>query len=238
MGLMLMDAADGGEGAGGGGGGGGDGKGGKAGEGKDGEGNAAGNITLSKEQFDALMAKIDGKAAPKKEGDGDLANIAANAEKKKQEDAAKQKSLETALKFNLGSSDWLKNNTSLLPKSIEGVLKAAEGENYADAMEKAGALKAGIIKEFFAVKENLDFLTDHQKAAVEEFNKLTNNVRQERAPQIFSDIFEPTLEMVRKIKKAEALKKGEATSTDAASAYEKRMIELSQKHYLGEKKNA
>lgn len=236
--MILMDKA--GEGGGGGGAGGGEGK-------KEGEGGAgAGNVTLTKEQFDALMAKIDGKGAnppPKKEGEkpdenDDLATKTEKERKAKEEKAKGEKALEAAITFSAGAKEFLKNNASLLPKTVEQIFAQADKENYAGAIEKSNAIKVGLIKEFFNLQANLDLLTSTQKSALEDFNKLTNTGKQEQAQQIYDSIFEPALESLRRVKKAESLQKGMAQNDGNQDEYEKKMIELSRKHYLGETKNA
>lgn len=229
---LLMDkAGDGGTA----GGGAGDGKGAK--EGGDGGSNT---VTLTKEQFDALQARIEkleskakGVAGGTNDDDPDLEDRArkereANAKKK-----GDQKALEAALRFSLQAENFLKQNASLLPKDAADIFKAADKENFEDAVAKDRAIKSGLIKSFFQVQSNLDLLTAYQKSTIEEWLNMTNNGRQERAGEIWESIFEPTLEMLRKIKKAEALNKGFGTGDD--NAYKAKLEKLARQHYLGER---
>lgn len=182
----------------------------------------------------ALKAKGDPNPNPKPD-DKSLSEKAEAERKAKEAKDLESKSLEAALKFNLGSKDFVKNNASLLPQNIQGIFDAAEKENYASAVQKANAIKVGIVSEFFAQQGNLDLLTDHQKQSLEDFKKLTKDVKEERVQGIFDSIFEPTLETLRKVKKAEALQKGLATPSDAQDAYKQRLMAGSRKHHLGEK---
>lgn len=165
-------------------------------------------------------------------------------EKARKEREAKEKSqadskvLEAALKFSLGAKEWLKTNASLLPKDVAGIFEAAEKENYTSAIEKDGAIKAALIKSFFDVQANLDLLTTTQKTGLEDWLKLTKNGRQDQAQKVYDSIFEPTLEMLKRIKKAEQLNTGGKEQTDGEKALAERMMNLSKKHYLGEKANA
>lgn len=182
--------------------------------------------------------KPDPKPEPKPDPKPDDKSLAEKAEAERKAKEAKDlesKSLEAALKFNLGSKDFVKNNASLLPQNIQGIFDAAEKENYGSAVQKANAIKVGIVSEFFALQANLDLLTEHQKQSLEDFKKLTKDVKEERVQGIFDSIFEPTLETLRKVKKAEALQKGLATPSDAQDAYKQRLMTGSRKHHLGEK---
>lgn len=181
--------------------------------------------------------KPDPKPEPKPDPKPDDKSLAEKAEAERKAKEAKDlesKSLEAALKFNLGSKDFVKNNASLLPQNIQGIFDAAEKENYGSAVQKANAIKVGIVSEFFALQANLDLLTEHQKQSLEDFKKLTKDVKEERVQGIFDSIFEPTLETLRKVKKAEALQKGLATPSDAQDAYKQRLMTGSRKHHLGE----
>lgn len=196
-----------------------------------------GNVVLSQAQFDALMAKFNGtpaKVEPPPEPK-DLAEKARLEREALEKKAGDTKSLQSALEFSIKAADWIKTNASLLPKGVEGIFAQADKENYADAIEKSSAIKAGIVSEFFAVQSNLDLLTPSQKTLLDEFVKLTKNVKQERAPAIFDTIFEPTFEMLKRIKKAEQIQKGHGDSNDTQSAHKQKMMALAKKTYLGEK---
>lgn len=183
----------------------------------------------------ALEAKNNPTPPPEpKKDDPTLADKARQEREEKEKAQAAEKKLESALKFTLGSADFLKTNASLLPKTIEGIFSQAEKENYGSPIEKANAIKAGIVSEFFAVQSNLDLLTDSQKIALAEFKALTKNDKQERVQHVFDNIFEPTFESLKRIKKAEHLSKGLGDPNDTLAAYNNKMIAVSRKHHLRE----
>jgi hypothetical protein len=196
-------------------------------------------IDLLKAQNVDLMAKLEKLISKPKDDalDEDL-----NQKAKKQRDAddkkaGDHKALEAALRFSLKSDEFLKTNAALLPKDVSDIFKAAEKENYSSAIEKDAAVKAGIIQSFFSVQANLDLLTPGVKNELEEYLKLTKTGKQEKAQQIYNMIFEPAFEMLKRVKKAEALQKGFGNPSDTESAYKQKLVNLSRKHYLGEKTN-
>lgn len=196
------------------------------------------DISALQKQNEALLARLDAlekRNAPPKDEDPDLAEKARLALMDSEKKAVYEKSLESALNFNLSSKDFLKQNQSLVPKTIEGVFTQAEKEKYDSSIEKANAIKAGIVSEFFAVQSNLDLLTPSQKNQLEEFLKLTKNGKQERVENVYSMIFEPALETLRKIERAKQVATGVKDQTDTDKALADRMMKLSRKHYLGEK---
>lgn len=237
---VLQDEA--GKPAAGGGNGGGGGTGGNAGGAPD----IAAQLAAQTKRNDELEARLKtleggnsggGKPAPDPKDSADLAAKAKAEREAAEQTSNNERRLESALKFNLGSTQWLKDNASLLPKSIEGIFTAAAKENYANAIEKDSAIKAGIVSEFFSQQANVDRLTAAQKVALEDFNKLTKNVKQERAQSIYDTLFEPALETLKLVKKAEQLNKGIANPTDVEAGYKSRLIAGSRKHYLGDKQN-
>lgn len=243
---LLMNKAGEGDGGGGAGAGSGGGQGGSGGAGSGGNA-GGGNADLAKtvealqKSNEALLARLEKmeKGAGGGSDDPDLRAKAEAERKAKEQKDAEAKSLEQAIRFNLGARDWLKTNGSLLPKDVEGILNAADKETYGSAIEKDSAIKSGVVQAFFSVQSNLDLLTPSQKSAIEEFLKLTKTGKQEKAQQMYESIFEPTFEMLKRIKKAEQLgQAGHSTSTDADVAYRDRMMKLSKKHYLGEKADA
>jgi len=220
----------------------GEGGGGSGGDaGKKAEGDANSKLDAALKRADALearLAALEGKGKNSNDGkDDDLAEKARKEREASDKAGQNQKQLESALSFSLKSKDWLKDNAPLLPKTIPGIFEAASKENYSNAIEKDNAIKCGIVSEFFAVQENVDLLTASQRSALEDFNKLTKNVKQERAQLIYDTLFEPTFEMLKRVKKAEQLRKGVVEPSDAEAAYKAKMIGISRKHYLGEKQN-
>jgi hypothetical protein len=258
--MILMDkAGEGGSGGGGGGQGNQGGQQGQQGQGGQGgqqgqqgqQGNQGGNVTLTQAQFDAIMAKLNGTPAGGQGGqqgqqgqggqgnnEGDLADKARREADEKAKRDKETKTLSSAIRFNMGVKDWAKNNSTLLPKSVSGIIDQAEKQNYGSEAEKANDIKLSIFSEFFAVQTNVDLLTEAQKVALADFKNLTKNDKQERIQQAYEQLFEPTLERLRDATKAKQLSMGHGTQTDAEAAYRDKLIKGARKHYLGEKQNA
>lgn len=186
----------------------------------------------------AELAALKAKAPTPPADDPDLQEKARKARESSDKDASRTKSLENALKFSLRSSEFLKQNEALLPKEVADIFKQADKENYSDAIEKDGAIKAGLVQSFFSVQANVDLLTAGQKSSLDDYLKLTKTGKQEKAQAIYDMIFEPAFEMLKRVKKAEALTRGHAAGTDVEDNYRKRLLAHSRKHYLGEKTDA
>ncbi len=172
---------------------------------------------------------------PPKKDDGDLADKARREREETEKKGKYEKSLESALNFNIAAGEFLKSNAGLLPKTVEGIFAQAEKQKYDSAIEKANEIKVGVVSEFFAVQANHDLLTGPQKVELDDFLKLTKNGKQERVEQVYAMIFEPTLETLRKVEKAKQLNNGSKNQTDAEKALADRMMKSSRAHYLGEK---
>lgn len=162
--------------------------------------------------------------------------------RKEKEDAEKAKAgtrqIEGALKFNLSVDEFVKTNADLLPGEIPEILKVAAKENYDTALDRAAAVKVAMIQSFFSVQDNLTALTSGQKQALDEFLKLTKNGKEQKAEGIYENLFEPALETMRKVKKAEELGKtrsGFASGTKTQDDYKNRLMKNSRKAHLGEK---
>lgn len=186
-------------------------------------------------RLEALEVKNKSKNDDKGEDDDDLATKARKQREQNEDSSKKEKSLEAAINFNVAGKDFLKSNQGLLPKTIEGLFTEADKEKYDTAVEKANAIKSGIISEFFAVQSNHDLLTGSQKIQVDEFLKLTKNGKQERVESIYSMIFEPTLESLKRIEKAKQVNMAGKDQSSAEKALTDRLQKMSRKHYLGEK---
>ncbi len=186
----------------------------------------------------ALKAAPPVKAEPVKDetkpDDTDL-NAKVLAEKKdKEQRTLESKKLESALTFSLTSDKFIKEHESILPKDITDVFKQADKEKYDSPIEKANAIKSSLISSFFKVQANLDSLTASQKGSIEDYEKLTKRGREEKAEEIFTNIFEPALAMIKQIKKAEEIvktKNGLGDLSDGEKRYADRMTKYSQNHY-------
>jgi hypothetical protein len=223
----------------------------KAGEGGGGAGGGANDpkpddriaaLEKSNAELKAMVEKLTAKPAgdpPPKKDEDDLENKARKEREAKEAAADDSKKLEEALRFSLGAKDWLKANASLLPKDIEGIFTAADKETFANALEKDAAIKSGLIQNFFKVQANLDLLTAGPKQDLEDWLKLTKNGKEEKANSIFKSVFEPALQMLKAVKKAEQLNQGgHVNSSEVDAAYKDRLMKKSRQHYMGEKENA
>lgn len=179
------------------------------------------------------------KEDPPKENDPDdedLNDKARKAKEAQEKEGQKTKELETALKFNLGVSDFVKSHKDLLSTEVEDVIKQADKETYDSAIEKASAMKAGIVKAFFSVQANIDDLSASRKAKIEDYLKLTAKGRAEKAADVY-EIFEDAIETLKKVKKAQELGKasGGHTGSKHENAYKEKLMNVSRKTHLGEK---
>lgn len=198
------------------------------------EGGKPGNVVLTQDQFDKMMARIEGGG--KADGDKDLFSKSQQNQAEKDRSSTDSKRLESAIRFTMGAKEWVKQNESMLPKDIAGILEAADKETYDSTVQKDGAIKSGIIQAFFNVQENLDLLTTTQKSTIEDFLKLTKNGKEEKAQAIYDSVFEPTFEMKKRISKAQQLNRnGERSGDDVEQAYKQKLMNGSKNHYMGEK---
>ncbi len=178
----------------------------------------------------ALKAAKDGGG--KDDDDSSLQDKARKEREAREAGSARDKRLTAAIAFDLKSKEFLRTNESLLPKEAGDIFAQAEKENFSDAIEKDAAIKAGVVQSFFAVQSNVDLLTPALKAQLDEYLKLTKTGKQDRAQQVYDTLFEPTLEALRRSRKAEALSKGHGAGDD--DSYKQRLIAGSRKQYLRE----
>lgn len=135
-------------------------------------GNGAGNgkpdpvkeLADLKAKYEAADKELQAlKAKPAPPPADDLAATVAKEREAKAKKDSDSKSLSDAIRFNMAASDFMKNNAALLPESIAGLFAQSDKKVYGSDIEKANDIKVGIVSEYFAVKENLDQLTDSQK---------------------------------------------------------------------------
>ena len=191
--------------------------------------------TLKAQNADILakLEKLTGKDKDDKSKDEDLTDKVRKEKEARDLKNKDSKAIESALRFSINSEAFLKNNASLLPKEVTSIFEMANKETYDSEIQKASAIKSGIIQEFFKVQANLDLLTPGLKSTLEDYLKLTKDGKQERAQEIFDSIFEPSLEMIRRVKKAEALQKGNHSGSD--DAFIEKRVSRANKHFLREK---
>lgn len=209
-----------------------------------GGGNAGGKDTAGNSDSAKVIADLTARldafekkystAPPSTEKNDDL-----NAKAKKTEEERQMASqLEAAVTFNAGSKEFLKTNEALFSKEIADIFSAAEKEKYESVVEKANSIKAAVLKSFFALQSNVDLLTPAHKVAIADYLKLTVEARKERAHEVFTNVFEPAVEILRKAKKVEEVSKAQGVggaSDKSDSAYLEKLTKISKQHYMGEK---
>lgn len=165
--------------------------------------------------------------------------------KKDQDDKSKRDSdskvLESAISFNYSLKDFIKGNDSMLPKEFNEIITMADKEKYDSAVHKSNAIKSAFIQSFFSQQSNVDLLTETQQTALADYQKLTKNGKDEQAPQLYSNLFEPALASLKRVKKAEDLyraKQGYSGNTDSDQAYKEKMTKLAEKKFFRGNKNA
>lgn len=175
----------------------------------------------------ARARRESGDIVSKARGEIEAADKAANTTKQ----------LESALKFNLEIDSFVKANKSLLPAEVEKIIEVANRETYDSAVDKTNAIKIGLMTSFFNQQANLDVLTPSQKAQVEDFQKLSKKGKEMKAAALYENVFEPALEVFKRIKKAEEVVKarsGIVSGSSTEDAYKQKMINFSKKAYLKE----
>jgi hypothetical protein len=220
----------------------------KAGDGSSGGGGGSGDgkgVDDLKAQLDAMKSEnekikveLESFKSKKSADDADLQKKAEDAKKAEEEKKNLTRRQESAVKFNLTVQNFVKDNKDILPAEVEDIVKQAEKENFDTAAQKSAAVKVGIISSFFKVKENYDRLTASQRTSIDRYLNLTKNGKEEEAENIFENVFEPALELVKAHKKAEEVSKarsGQANSSTGEIEYKNRLMEHSKKALMGGK---
>ncbi len=193
-----------------------------------------------KAKLEADKVAADKKAADDK-GGNDLRDKVRKEKEASEGKATEIKAIERALGFNMGVANFVKDNVDVLPSEFGDLLKAAEKEKFDNAAEKAGTVKASFIQAFFSIQSNVDMLTASQKSSLDDYLKLTKSGKEQKADSIYENIFEPTLEMLKRLKKAEELGKarsGFASSNTVMDGYKARLINASRNNSAEKGKQA
>ncbi len=176
------------------------------------------------------------KNKDKNKDDDDLLSKAKKEQKEKEDAAKGDKSLESALSFNLTVADFVKNNKDILPVEFTKVLELANKESYDSPKQKANAIRSGLIQSFFAVQAHVDMLTENQKKSLADFMKLTKNGKEETSDAIYHNVFEPGFEMLKQVKKTEdKMKSKQQEGGSNNQSYKDRLKQGSIDKYFGKK---
>lgn len=174
-------------------------------------------VTLTKEQFEALV----GKKEEKKESIADEAIKRLENEKKEKEETAE---IEDAIKFNLSISEFVSKNKNILPDETENIIKTADERNFKNSSEKANAIRKGIIEAFIKYKENIEKLPQSIQAEVARFNSFTEREKEAQSKRFWS-IVEVGAEYKILSRKAEQLQNNGGHGAAENSAFEQRFLE-------------
>lgn len=183
------------------------------------------------------LKKSQAKPEPKPD-DKTLDEKVKEENERKAKEAGSTKALEAAFLFNHGSGKFIEEHKEILPKEVSDIFAQAEKESYDSPIDKANATKAALIQSFFALQAHLDLATPSHKSVINDYLKLTKKAKEERASEVFMNVFEPTLHLLKQVKKAEEIEKskyGIVEGSDSEKAYKEKMLKVSAKHYLGEK---
>lgn len=180
----------------------------------------------------ADKAKADKEAADKDKNKGGQSDDDLREKVRKEKEAAGSKAgeiktIEKALAFNMSVEKFVSDNADALPSEIPDLLKAAEKEKYDSAAEKASAIRAAFVQSFFSVESHVELLTASQKTTLDDYLKLTKNGKQDKASEVYENLFEPALETLKKVRKAEELGKarsGFASSSKVEDGYKQRLM--------------
>lgn len=175
------------------------------------------------------------KADKEKNGDEDLL---AKAKREREEKEAAQKgdkTLESALSFNMSVANFVKENKDLLPDDFQKVLELANKETYDTPKQKANAIRSGLIQSFFSVQTHQDLLTENQKKSLADFMKLTKTGKEEKSHEVYENVFESAFQMLKQVKKAEDKAKVLKNENTNSSSYKEKLMKGSQEKYFGKK---
>lgn len=189
---------------------------------------------LQKEKED-LTKQLEALKAKPKEDDQSLNDKVKKEKLDKEKADNESKEIEAALRFDLSSETFLNENKEIFQKEIEDIFKAANKEKYNSVIEKANAIKSSILNAFFSLQSNMDILTLNQKQQVDDYFKLTKKAKEEKANDLFVNVFEPSLQMLKAIKKAEQVAKGQSGNIEGSkleNTYKDKLMETSKKHFL------
>ena len=192
-------------------------------------------VAKMKADREAEKKALEEKNKPAPKEDDDLLTKAKKEQEAKEALAKGDKSLESALSFNLSVGDFVKNNKDILPGDFQKVLDQANKETYESPKQKANAVRSGLIQSFFAIQAHADMLTDNQKKVLADFMKLTKNGKEEQSHSVYENVFEPSFEMLKHLKKAEDKAKVKASEGTNNSSYKDRLAAASMKKYFGKK---
>jgi hypothetical protein len=193
-----------------------------------------------KEYDDEKVRKAKEEAENKGNQEKDFSQKVEDSKRERERQAGDTRKLERALKFTLQSDIFKKEHQEILSKDVTDLFDEANKQKFDSEIDKANSIKSAMIQSFFKLQANLDYLTPDQKQTIEDYYKLSARGKEEKADDLFMNVFEPCLGLIHKVKKAEQLGKSKAGLSDSDSTednYKKRLIAQASKHHLGVKQD-
>lgn len=203
------------------------------------DGGGAGKTADLSAQVAALAAQVEklmsGKPNPEPPK-SDADKVRGALEEKARQEAATAR-MQSAIKFNLGVSQFVADNKDLLGELAEGLVKVVNEKQFSDEERKAAALKKNLLEDFFSRQENMDAVPEELKARVMAFKALADDEKEKRAPDYW-DTLTLTLgqkKMAAQVAAAQRARAGRFEETnDAVKQYNDRVF-AKRAHYFGEK---
>lgn len=150
--------------------------------------------------------------------------------------------IERNVAFNFGVKRFVEDHKAFLPENVVAIIDLAEKEKYDSVGQKAAELRVEIMEAFFKVQSNVDTLTGAQKRNLADFQKLTKDGKRQESEKVYESVFEPALEMVKRVKKAEELNlaaRGYATTAAGPlGAYKQKLLEAAKRVIINKVKKA
>lgn len=197
---------------------------------------------VSRREYEELMAKLKEIQSKVSGGDGggkgdDVDPLVKKVEeerKKKESEQATTRQLEEAIAYKYSLDEFVKKNEDILPSQVAELVKAAKSETYNNAVSEAAAIKKAILDSFFSIQSNVDLLTESQKRQLDDYKKLTKEAKESQAPVLYTNLFEPSLQMLRRLKTAEELNRSREgiPTSNAEAAYKRKLIEAAERKYI------
>lgn len=190
----------------------------------------------------AEITELKGKGAAGA-GAGNDPSIAERVEaerKVREKNKLETDKIERDISYNMGILKFAEDHKSHLAENIGEIITAADKQKFDNHAEKASTLRTEIIDAFFKVQSNLDILTPAQKRNLADFQKLTKDGKRQESEKVYESVFEPALEMVKRVKKAEELNlaaRGFATAQGGPlAAYKAKLYEAAKRVIINKRK--
>lgn len=157
--------------------------------------------------------KANAEAKEQKKEDPSILEEAKKSYENKQIQQTEHGNMENAIKFNLQLSKFTEDFKDYLPKTTQTLIEEVEKKNYGSEVQRANAIRSGIIQAFIELQENIEILPQTMKDKVSLFKALTVD-EQEKQSASFWDVVEVGTTSRQLRGRAEALQKANRTGTN------------------------